>query len=236
MRHTSKVLTAIAIVSCLSASSVSEAAFFSYPRMLNLQLQADRIRFDHPMLAPMAHVRFCLHYADDCAVHGVDFRRRHIVLTEEKWHELNMINRSVNRDIRPQLHDEHAALDQWYIGPTAGDCADYAVTKRHELLALGWPSRSLLLAEVVVPSGEHHLVLVVRMKDVDLVLDNLNENIRTVAMTRYQYQWIRAETPYNPKFWSAVTIPGGVPAPMRNRKPDTMTTAMQLPVVNIAVD
>ncbi|HTV28352.1 MAG TPA: transglutaminase-like cysteine peptidase [Xanthobacteraceae bacterium] len=229
MRQTSKALAALALSATLFTTSVSEASFFSYPRMLNLQVQAARIRFDNPMLAPMAHVRFCLRYTDDCAVHGIDFRRRHIVLTEDRWQELNMINRRVNRNILPQLHDGDAALDQWYIAPAAGDCADYAVTKRHELLARGWPSRSLLLAEVVVPSGEHHLVLVVRMKDVDLVLDNLNEHIRTVAMTRYQYEWVRAESPYNPKFWSAVTVPGRVPEPMRNRKPDPMVTAMQLP-------
>jgi predicted transglutaminase-like cysteine proteinase len=78
------------------------------------------------------------------------------------------------------------------------------------LLARGWPSRALLLSEVVVPSGEHHLILVVRMKDGDLVLDNLNANIRTVAMTRYQYKWMRVESPYNPKFWSSVNVPGPV--------------------------
>lgn len=222
MYRAAKALAALAIFASASAASVSEAAFFSYPRMLNLQLQTDRIRLDSPVLAPMAHVRFCLHYQDDCAVHGVDFRRRHIALTEERWHELATINRKVNQNIIPQAHSGDVATDQWYIAPSAGDCADYAVTKRHELLESGWPSRSLLLAEVVVPSGEHHLVLVVRMKDVDLVLDNLNENIRTAAMTRYQYQWVRIQSPYNPKFWASVTVPG----PVRKLAPDLMRTAM----------
>ena len=46
---------------------------------------------------------------------------------------------------------------------TVGDCNNYAVAKRYELLARGWRSRALLLSEVVVAS----LVLIVRMKDVD---------------------------------------------------------------------
>jgi predicted transglutaminase-like cysteine proteinase len=45
------------------------------------------------------------------------------------------------------------------------------------LLARGWPSRSLLLSEVVIPTGEHHQLLVVRVKNGDLVLDNLSDII-----------------------------------------------------------
>ena len=55
------------------------------------------------------------------------------------------------------------------------------------LLERGWPSRSLLLSAVVLPSGEHHLILVVRVKDVDLVLDNLNDDIRLAATPYGQY-------------------------------------------------
>jgi predicted transglutaminase-like cysteine proteinase len=68
----------------------------------------------------------------------------------------------------------------------------------------------LLLSEVVVPSGEHHLVLVARMKDpdggrdIDLVLDNLNANLRPVTLT--PYRWLRVESPINPKYWSTVRV------------------------------
>lgn len=204
MRQTKKILAAITIIAGMSSTSVSNAAFFSYPRMLAMQV--DRIHFDNPVLAPMGHVRFCLQYAADCQATRLDFRRRHEVLSEERWSELNLVNREVNRDIIPDpvLGPE---TEQWKISPESGNCHDYAITKRHELLALGWPSEVLLLAEVVVPSGEHHLILVVRTKDSDLVLDNLNANIRTAAMTRYQYQWVRIESPYNPKFWFNVDVP-----------------------------
>ena len=66
--------------------------------------------------------------------------------------------------------------------------------KNHHIKVCAWPSRVLLPAEVVAPSGEHHVALVVRTKNVDSVLDNLNANIRSVAMTYRQYQWVRIET------------------------------------------
>jgi predicted transglutaminase-like cysteine proteinase len=207
MRQATKILGALIFVASISGASVSNAAFFSFPRMLGEQVR--RISFDNPVLAPMGHIRFCLQYPGDCQATNVDFRRRKITMSVERWDELKRINREVNRDIVPDptLGPE---TESWKISPASGNCHDYAVTKRHELLALGWPSRDLLLAEVVVPSGEHHLILVVRTKDADLVLDNLNANIRAAAMTRYQYQWIRIESPHNPKFWVNVTVPSPV--------------------------
>jgi hypothetical protein len=90
------------------------------------------------------------------------------------------------------------------------------VTKRHQLLARGWPSRALILSEVVIPGGEHHLVLVVRAKEGDFVLDNLRYDVRPVARTGYQ--WVRAQSPDNPKFWSKIAIrrqPTEVAKPVR---------------------
>lgn len=208
MRKTAKILAVAAMIAGLSGgNSVSQAAFFSYPRML--ALQADRVDLENPVLAPMGHIRFCLRYPSDCRATNLDFRRRHIELSARRWEELNRVNREVNQDIIPDP-TLGPATEQWKILPQSGNCHDYAVSKRHELLARGWPSQALLLAEVIVPSGEHHLILVVRTSDADLVLDNLDANIRTVAMTRYQYQWVRIESPYNPKFWLNVSVPSPV--------------------------
>ena len=154
-----------------------------------------------PALPPIGHSRFCLRYPNDCEVHGIDFRRRNIAMTPERWKELNDVNRNVNRNIVAEVTSGNEVTEEWLISPRAGDCKDYAITKQHELLARGWPSRALLLSEVATPAGEHHLVLVVRVKDTDLVLDNLNDDIRRVAMTVGQYDWIRVQSPQNPKFW-----------------------------------
>ncbi len=167
-----------------------------------------------PALPPIGHSKFCLRYPDDCEVHTIDFRRRNIVLTPKRWNELNIINRDVNRSIFAEVTPGNGITDEWVIAPPAGDCKDYAVTKRHQLLARGWPSHALLFSEVALSSGEHHLVLVVRVKDANLVLDNLNNDIRSVAMTYDQYHWVRIQSPQNPRFW------------MRVQKPYVVHTAM----------
>ncbi|WP_424578784.1 transglutaminase-like cysteine peptidase [Bradyrhizobium sp. USDA 241] len=55
------------------------------------------------------------------------------------------------------------------------------MSKRHELLRRGWPARVLLLSEVVMRSGEHHLVLLVRTSSGDFVLDNLTPRVKRVV-------------------------------------------------------
>ena len=69
------------------------------------------------------------------------------------------------------------------------------------------PVRSIaLLSEVVTSWGEHHLVLVVRAKGGDIVLDNLNAQIRNWSQARYR--WVRMQTPANPDHWAAVAQAG----------------------------
>ena len=165
-------------------------------------------------LPPIGHSRFCIRYPDDCNVHGIDFRRRNIALTAQRWSELNRINREVNRNILPEVTPGNGTTEKWAISPPTGDCKDYAITKRHELLARGWPSRSLLLAEVVLPSGEHHLLLVVRLKGANLVLDNRSDDMRLLTTSFDQYRWVRIQSPQNPRFW------------MRVQKQDAVHSAM----------
>ena len=197
-----KLLAVSVILVVAIWSSDLQAAFRAAPRAVTNQL--NQLRLDLPVLAPMAHVRFCLRYHEECEVRQVDFRRRNIALTPNRWKELNVVNRKVNREIIPEPNSGGVMAEEWLLSPKAGDCNDYAVTKRHLLIAHGWPSRVLLLSEVVVPSGQHHLVLVVRTKNADLVLDNLNANVRPVSMTYRQYQWVRIESPQNPRFWATV--------------------------------
>ena len=203
------LLKAAAVVAALFWVTASQAAFTGLPYNLKYQLD-ERVHFGSAVLPPIAHSRFCLTYPDDCEVHSIDFRHRNIELTMARWNELNSVNRDVNRSIEPFVPDESATVEQWHVSPAVGDCKDYAVTKRHELLARGWPSRALLLSEVIVPSGEHHLILVVRTKIADLVLDNLTPNIRPVPKTYAQYQWVRIESPQNPRFWNRVDTPAVV--------------------------
>jgi predicted transglutaminase-like cysteine proteinase len=161
-----------------------------------------RIGFSTPVLAPMAHTFFCLKYPAECKVQKVIFRGGAMTLTARRWDELERVNAAVNRAIIPHPNRAGLAAEKWLIAPRAGECHDYAVTKRHDLIGLGWPERDLLLSEVVTSWGEHHLVLVVRTTDGDLVADSLTGQIRD--WTSAPYQWLRVQTPQNPTFWSSV--------------------------------
>jgi predicted transglutaminase-like cysteine proteinase len=183
------------------------AGWFSYGLALGSEnsevtprLHPDHIAFHQPALAPFGYDKFCLQHQSDCKIHGYAAAP----LTKEGLSQINRINENVNRTIVPEAKPADPTATDWQVSPPAGDCNDYAVTKRHELLASGWPSNALLLSEVVLPSGKHHLVLAVHTKTADLVLDNLNTQIRTVGST--DYRWLRAQSPANPNFWLIVTV------------------------------
>jgi predicted transglutaminase-like cysteine proteinase len=182
--------------------SPSPAVFYGLP--WRFEANVDRISFDIPSLAPMAFVRFCMQYPQDCKARGLAFRPELVSLTKLRRAELVKVNRDVNHAITPHEKANDVLAEKWLVSPREGDCKDYAVTKRHELLARGWPSSSLLLTEVIVASGEHHLVLVVRTREDDLVLDNLNENVHPVS--QISYHWVRAQYAKNPKFWSTIHV------------------------------
>ena len=169
-------------------------------------MAADHVDFLAPVLGPFAYTHFCLRYAEDCRVRGRAFHRpRAVALTTERRRQLAEINAQVNRAIAPKSYRNDTSFDTWRIAPPQGDCNDYAVTKRHELLALGWPSRALLLSEVVTPWGEHHLVLLVRTAGGNFVLDNLQAQVR--PWTRTNYQWVRVQLPSEPSLWSTIRDP-----------------------------
>jgi predicted transglutaminase-like cysteine proteinase len=150
-------------------------------------------------LAPFAHTVFCLKYPGDCRARPL-FRGGPAVLTSGKMRQLAAVNARVNRAIRPEPNTHGLSAEKWLIAPPSGECHDYAVTKRHDLLAAGWPQRDLLLAEVLTPTNEHHLVLIVRTDKGNLVADNLNPAIRTFEETPY---WlVRVQSPANPEFWT----------------------------------
>jgi len=116
------------------------------------------------------------------------------------------VNRGVNAAISPVRKAYGAELaDGWTIAPQMGDCNDYAVTKRHELLESGLPSRALRLSVVKTASGIGHLILVVATTKGDMVLDNLNASI--VSWQSTDYHWIKIQSASDARFWFDVKGP-----------------------------
>ncbi len=162
-----------------------------------------------PTLAPFQHVRFCLRYPSDCKSNPAENDR--IDLSAETSELLNRVNHSVNLSIAPMLKSYGSNLeDGWTIAPGAGDCNDYAVTKRHELLESGLPSKALRLSVVKTASGIGHLVLVVVTTKGDLVLDNLTEVIRPWQNT--DYHWLKIQSATDSKYWYEIKAPAVGPS------------------------
>ena len=158
-----------------------------------------------PTLAPFQHVRFCLRYPLDCESDPTENQR--IDLTTENSELLKRVNHSVNAAIAPARKSYGPDLeDGWTIAPAAGDCNDYAVTKRHELLQSGLPANALRLSVVKTASGIGHLVLVVATTRGDIVMDNLTEAIRPWQST--DYNWLKIQSAADARFWYQVKTRG----------------------------
>jgi len=155
-----------------------------------------------PTLAPFQHVRFCLRNPTECKSASAD--RAHIELTAETMELLQRVNRRVNAAIAP-IRKNYASGNAWTIAPAAGDCNDYAVTKRHELVESGLPTKALRLAVVKTGSGLGHLVLVASTSKGDLVLDNLSSVIRPWQDT--DYIWLKIQSASDARFWYQIAPP-----------------------------
>ena len=150
-----------------------------------------------PTLSPFQHVRFCLRYPADCKSDPTEITT--VDLTAETLETIHRVNRDVNASIMPVGKSTAIADGGWTVSPASGDCNDYAVTKRHELMRSGFPAKAVRLAVVKTTSGIGHLVLVVSTNKGDLVLDNLSETIQPWQFTKYQ--WLKIQSASDARFW-----------------------------------
>ncbi|SPP93936.1 putative periplasmic protein [Bradyrhizobium vignae] len=199
MQRTSGPIIAAAMAIVIGGVQWARAALLVMPRAPRADLA--HIELGRPALPPLTYTMFCLRYQAECRPRR-SFRGGPVRLTERRWEDLREINRTVNLAIEPVRNELGLAGEAWTINPARGDCNDYAVSKRHALLRRGWPARVLLLSEVAVSSSEHHLVLLVRTRSGDLVLDNLTPEIK--QWSRTPYRWVRVQRPGRDGLWAAV--------------------------------
>jgi predicted transglutaminase-like cysteine proteinase len=128
-----------------------------------------------------------------------------VELTAAREAELKAVNASVNLRIKERSDVQTSGnADYWQLPTTQGDCEDFAILKKSELLKSGWPASALLLT-VASLGGEGHTVLTVRTSKGDKVLDNRTNSIRDWSNTPYRYfarqsqsaadKWVRIEPP-----------------------------------------
>lgn len=94
-------------------------------------------------------------------------------LTDQRWAQLVDVNARVNA--LPYVADlaRYHTSEFWAeIDQGGGDCEDFAIGKRAELLTFGWPPEALRLAICRTETGEGHAVLTVDTDRGTFVLDN----------------------------------------------------------------
>lgn len=111
------------------------------------------------------------------------------------------INRRINRQFR-QVSDEsqYRQPERWAL-PTrrGGDCEDFALIKKRELIRSGVAPARLLLATALDRKRRSHAVLIYRSAAGDLVLDNQTDRIRGWRETGYVF--LRMQDPRDPRRW-----------------------------------
>jgi len=160
----------------------------------------------HVAMAPAGAGALCSTYDWACARSG-----KAMLLGEGVMDTLRAVNSRANRIIRPISDMQQYRTPEYWALPTqrGGDCEDYALYKKRELIRLGIPPEQLLIAAVLDKQGRIHAVLVVRTGSQDLVLDNLTSRI--VPWNRTGYTFLRLQDPDQPSRWVAVYAGGMFP-------------------------
>jgi len=153
-------------------------------------------------LAPAGFISFCTRFPDQCTF-SKDAPSV-VKLSSAQWLQLQETNEAVNHAIQPMDDLRHYGRVEYWNIPTDGfgDCEDYALTKRRDLIAAGLPAQALRIAVVLTERNESHAILTVATDHGDYVLDNLTNAIQ--SWDRTDYRWIERQDPN--KAWGWVSL------------------------------
>lgn len=193
MGKTKTLLTAIVFAAFGVAGAAAPAAAgvdFSNPAFAQTGMT--------PTSIPIGHAVFCKSHEAECQPN------RHVVadekLTPALWQQLIAINTKYNTTIKPETDEQLYHTEEFWAYPHGyGDCEDYALAKRRDLIELGWPASTLLMTVVRQSDGEGHAVLMVRTDRGDLILDNQDGLIKLWKDTPYHY--LKRQSQRDPGEW-----------------------------------
>jgi predicted transglutaminase-like cysteine proteinase len=100
--------------------------------------------------------------------------------------KLGEVNRAVNLAVK-YVHED---VDYWQpaeetMSKLTGDCEDYATAKHNALVAAGFPAEDLKIKIVIDETGTRHAVLLARLGDELLILDNRRMSLIDARSSRY---------------------------------------------------
>ncbi len=159
--------------------------------------------------APWGWTDFCTRHEDECNL--PDAPVTSIALTADNWKLITSTNVIVNTAIREATDQEVYGVPERWEYPTsgAGDCEDFALEKRKQLINAGLPRQSLLMTVVTDENGFGHAILTVRTTNGDFELDNRTDRILAWEATGYGF--VKQQAQDNPNHWVRL---GGPTAPL----------------------
>jgi predicted transglutaminase-like cysteine proteinase len=150
---------------------------------------------------PIGAAEFCKSHRADCGLNTGDQLE---TLTEARWQALVAVNDAVNMAVAPVTDADLYKVNEFWTYPAGqGDCEDYALEKRRELIALGWSPASLMMTVVRQANGEGHAVLMVRTDRGDLVLDN--QDGRVLVWKDTAYEFVKRQSQNDPRKWVGIS-------------------------------
>lgn len=123
--------------------------------------------------------------------------RSFVVLTSALRAELERVHTHVNGTFQYVTDQEQYGRADFAveIDEGGGDCEDYALRKRTELIKLGWPAAALNIGICTITDGNGipwwHAVLIVHTSEADLCLDSYRDNktIKALGDVPENYTW-----------------------------------------------
>lgn len=153
---------------------------------------------------PIGHYQFCQSHGSECTANARDASAPKI--TEFGWGLVRQINASVNQTVVPMTDEDiYGREEVWAYPGGAGDCEDFVLLKRKELIAKGFAAADLLITVVRKLDGEGHAVLTLRSAGGDYILDNLDNDVKLWSQTSYRF--LKRQASSNAGRW--VTIENG---------------------------
>lgn len=150
---------------------------------------------------PSGFLTLCKRLPEICA--NITATVREPVISAAQWAEIDRINRDVNRRIASMSDQDLYGQEEFWTYPiNAGDCEDYVLEKRRELLNIGMPAAALLITVVLDEHGEGHAILTVSSAVGDYILDNRRNEI--LHWSAVNYKFLKRQSPANPTDWVAL--------------------------------
>ncbi|MBD8064377.1 transglutaminase-like cysteine peptidase [Devosia sp. PTR5] len=182
----------------IAALLVAIVAFATPAAALDLTNVAFIQTSSHTTSIPVGALQFCQSHQGECSPNKTIVPAT--VLTEQNWQQLVEVNAYYNQTVVPATDEQLYRVEEFWTYPNGyGDCEDFALAKRRDLIAAGWAPSTLMIAVVRQPNGDGHAVLIARTDRGDMVLDNQAGTINLWSDTPYHY--IKRQSQANPAEW-----------------------------------